>query len=210
VSETILDTRDKVREHYAITAEGKGRSRAADSYGTSGTTSTLAFIGALRAAGSDQRLVFQLDEAPLVAPGYHVTEGNAFSYNTMDCGGVADKWRETVIQLWNPGDEPNAEFMTARKFLAIYAEWPQTFPFPTTPRCASSMVTPTVQLVSITSGVWRRVQYLRLHISRFYVNIVTPLRSLTTISALCPEFFESPVNFSLGDSAMSQRPVEVP
>jgi Family of unknown function (DUF6428) len=38
----------------------------------------------------------------------------------MDCGGVADKWEETVIQLWNPGDEPEREYMTVRKFLAIY------------------------------------------------------------------------------------------
>ena len=27
---------------------------------------------------------------------------------------------ETVIQLWNPGDEPEREYMTVRKFLAIY------------------------------------------------------------------------------------------
>jgi Family of unknown function (DUF6428) len=38
----------------------------------------------------------------------------------MDCGGVADRWQETVIQLWNPGDEPAPEYMTVRKFLAIY------------------------------------------------------------------------------------------
>ncbi len=38
----------------------------------------------------------------------------------MDCGGVADKWKEMVIQLWNPGDEPEREYMTVRKFLAIY------------------------------------------------------------------------------------------
>jgi len=38
----------------------------------------------------------------------------------MDCGGVADKWEETVIQLWNPGDEPEREYLAVRKFLAIY------------------------------------------------------------------------------------------
>ena len=38
----------------------------------------------------------------------------------MDCGGVADKREETVIQLWNPGDEPEREYMTVGKFLAIY------------------------------------------------------------------------------------------
>jgi hypothetical protein len=87
---------------------------------TSSTTSTRAFLDILRAAKPDQQLVFQLDEASLVAAGYHVTEVKAVTYNTMDCGGVADKWKETVIQLWNPGDEPEREPMTVRKFLAIY------------------------------------------------------------------------------------------
>jgi Family of unknown function (DUF6428) len=74
----------------------------------------------LRAPKPDQQLVFQLDEAPLVAAGYHVTEVKEVTYNTMDCGGIADKWKETVIQLWNPDDEPEREYMTVRKFLAIY------------------------------------------------------------------------------------------
>jgi hypothetical protein len=82
-------------------------------------TATRAFLDILRAAKPDQQLVFQLDKAPLVAAGYHVTEVKAVTYNTMDCGGVADKWKETVIQLWNPGDEPEREYMTVRKFLAI-------------------------------------------------------------------------------------------
>ncbi len=38
----------------------------------------------------------------------------------MDCGGVADKWKETAILLWNPGDEPEREYMTVKKSLAIY------------------------------------------------------------------------------------------
>ena len=82
-------------------------------------TAPRAFLDILRAAKPDQQLVFQLDKAPLVAAGYHVTEVKAVTYNTMDCGGVADKWKETVIQLWNPGDEPEREYMTVRKFLAI-------------------------------------------------------------------------------------------
>jgi hypothetical protein len=84
------------------------------------TTTTQAFLDLLHAARPDQQLVFQLDQAPLVAAGYHVTELKAVTYNTMDCGGVADKWEETVIQLWNSGDDPEREHMTVRKFLAIY------------------------------------------------------------------------------------------
>ena len=114
MNQIVLDARDRVGEPYVATAE--------DQYcgSSNSTTSTRAFLGLLRAAKPDQQLVFQLDEAPLVAAGYHVTEVKAVTYNTMDCGGVANKWKETVIQLWNPGDEPEREYMTVRKFLAIY------------------------------------------------------------------------------------------
>ena len=84
------------------------------------TTRTAEFLAAVRAAAPDQRLVFQLDGAPLVGPGYHVTEVKAVSTAAMDCGGVADRWQETIIQLWNPGDDPVREHMAAAKFLAIY------------------------------------------------------------------------------------------
>jgi uncharacterized protein DUF6428 len=85
-----------------------------------GTTSTEEFLSILRAAKPDQQIVFQVGRTPLVAPGYHVTKVKAVTYNTMDCGGVADTWKETVIQLWNPGDDPEREHMTVAKFLAIY------------------------------------------------------------------------------------------
>lgn len=84
------------------------------------TTRTGAFLAAVRAAAPDQRLVFQLDGVPLIGPGYHVTEVKAVTTEAMDCGGVADQWRETVIQLWNPGEEPESGHMAAGKFLAIY------------------------------------------------------------------------------------------
>ena len=112
MNQTLADIQALVEEPYPATAEGQDCS--------SNTTITRAFLDILRAAKPDQQLVFQLDEAPLVAAGYHVTEVKAVTYNTMDCGGVADKWEETIIQLWNPGDEPEREYMTVRKFLAIY------------------------------------------------------------------------------------------
>src|ERR1700738_377854 len=112
MNQIVPDIRDRVGEPYAATIE--------DQDCCSNTISTRTFLDILRAGKPDQQIVFQLDEAPLVAAGYHVTEVKAVTYNTMDCGGVADKWKETVIQLWNPGDEPEREYMTVRKFLAIY------------------------------------------------------------------------------------------
>ena len=93
---------------------------AGDVAGPVATTRTEDFLAAVRATGPDRRLVFLLDGTPLVAPGYHVTEVKAVSYETMDCGGLAARWQETVIQIWNPGDDPVREHMAADKFLAIY------------------------------------------------------------------------------------------
>lgn len=105
----------------AVTANACGCD--ADDPGDAGpgdATRTDEFLAAVRAAAPDQRLVFQLDGTPLITPGYHVTEVKAVATEAMDCGGVADQWRETIIQLWNPGDDPVREHMAAGKFLAIY------------------------------------------------------------------------------------------
>ena len=114
MNQIVPDIWDRIGEPYPTTVEGQ------DCCSSNSRTSTRAFLEILRAAKPDQQLVFQLDEASLVAAGYHVTEVKVVTYNTMDCGGLADKWKETVIQLWNPGDEPEREYMTVRKFLAIY------------------------------------------------------------------------------------------
>lgn len=83
-------------------------------------TSTLALLGALRAE-PQRPLEFWLHGDPLVGPGYHVTEVKAVTIEAMDCGGRADAWRETVIQLKDGNaQEAQAGFMTTRKFLAIY------------------------------------------------------------------------------------------
>lgn len=114
MNQAILDIRDQLGKPLGATAEGQ------DCCSKNSTTSTQAFLDRLRGAKPDQQLVFQLDQTVLVETGYHVTEVKAVTYSTMDCGGVADDWKETVIQLWNPGDEPEREYMTVKKFLAIY------------------------------------------------------------------------------------------
>lgn len=83
-------------------------------------TSTAALLGALRAQ-PQRPMEFWLHGDPLVGPGYHVTEVKAVTIEAMDCGGRADAWRETVIQLKDGNaQEAQAGFMTTRKFLAIY------------------------------------------------------------------------------------------
>lgn len=82
--------------------------------------STHELLAALR--GTPQRpLEFHLNGERLVPAGYHVTEVKAVSIESMDCGGKANAWRETVIQLMDgSAQEAEAGFMTNRKFLAIY------------------------------------------------------------------------------------------
>lgn len=80
---------------------------------------TQTFISALESL-PNQPLVFDYGEGRRVAPGYHVTEVMNVSYETMDCGGKANFWRETVIQLQGPGAKDKPEFMSIEKFLSIY------------------------------------------------------------------------------------------
>lgn len=52
-----------------------------------------------------------------------VGEPHAATAEGQDCwssSATSTQAKETVIQLWNPGDEPEREYMTVRKFLAIY------------------------------------------------------------------------------------------
>jgi hypothetical protein len=114
MNQTILNVRDQVAE-----LPGKGL-KGQDSLGASKTITIKEFLDTLRAVQSDQTIVFQLHKERLVAAGYHITEVKAVNYSTMDCGGVADRWDETLIQLWNPSDEPKRDDMKVGKFLAIY------------------------------------------------------------------------------------------
>lgn len=66
-------------------------------------------------------LEFWLDGQLLVGPGYHVTEIKAVNIESVDCGGKADTWSETVFQLMDgTAEEAQQGFMSNRKFMAIY------------------------------------------------------------------------------------------
>ncbi|GAA5512333.1 hypothetical protein Dcar01_01047 [Deinococcus carri] len=83
-------------------------------------TTTHTLLDTLRAQ-PQRPLEFHLHGERLVPPGYHVTEVKAVTVESMDCGGKANAWRETIIQLMDgSAEEAQAGFMTNRKFLAIY------------------------------------------------------------------------------------------
>lgn len=84
--------------------------------------STQAFLEQV-AAHPDAPLIFNLESSPLIGAGYHVTEVKAVLIEAMDCGGQADTWRETIVQLSDgSSDEAARGFMTVQKFLSIYGK----------------------------------------------------------------------------------------
>ena len=67
----------------------------------------------------ERPLIFDLGSGKRVPVGYHVTEIKAVDLQTVDCGGVVNTWKETVVQLWRSDLEPDTSYMTAGKFLKI-------------------------------------------------------------------------------------------
>jgi hypothetical protein len=68
---------------------------------------------------SNKSLIFDYGSGS-IKPGYHVTEVMNVTYESMDCGGQANFWRETIIQLMGPGIQDKSEYMDIQKFLSIY------------------------------------------------------------------------------------------
>ncbi len=77
------------------------------------------FISRLRKAPAKQ-LVFTNSDGATIHGGYHLTELKSASFDTVDCGAQKSHWQETIVQLWVPENEESDDFMTAKKFLAIY------------------------------------------------------------------------------------------
>jgi hypothetical protein len=80
---------------------------------------TKDFINRLRKCPA-KRVLFTSSGGATIHAGYHLTELKAASFDTVDCGAQKNRWNETIVQLWVSGDEESDEFMTAKKFLAIY------------------------------------------------------------------------------------------
>jgi hypothetical protein len=55
----------------------------------------------------------------VVHSGYHLTEIKAANFETVDCGGQVNHWRETILQLWAPQDA-DGSYMSTGKVLKIF------------------------------------------------------------------------------------------
>jgi hypothetical protein len=85
---------------------------------TADTATAQGFLQQLR-ANPNAPLMFTLPNGQSIPEGYHLTELKSVNVQAMDCGGQADAWNETIIQLWSaPEGEPGRQ-MTGQKFLEI-------------------------------------------------------------------------------------------
>jgi Family of unknown function (DUF6428) len=85
---------------------------------TANTSTAQGFLHELR-SNLEAPLMFTLPNGQTVPEGYHLTELKSVNVQAMDCGGQADAWAETIIQLWSaPEGEPGRQ-MTGKKFLEI-------------------------------------------------------------------------------------------
>jgi len=91
------------------------------------------FITLLR-ENSGQEVRFKYDSENFVSAAYHLTEVKNVIFDTTDCGGKTNHWKETHVQLWeDPAESGKTLFMTSDKLLAILnrvngikALWPET------------------------------------------------------------------------------------
>jgi len=69
---------------------------------------------------SGKELHFEYTPGKRVGNHYHITEVKNVSIDAVDCGGRADQWTETVIQLWESPEEAGKEkAMSAYKAQSI-------------------------------------------------------------------------------------------
>jgi len=69
----------------------------------------------------DKELLFEYAPDKFVSSNYHITEIKNLSIDAVDCGGKANSWEETVVQLWeNPLEIGKRTYMTTTKSAEIF------------------------------------------------------------------------------------------
>ena len=68
-----------------------------------------------------KELVFEYKQNEFVPAAYHITEIKSKHINSVDCGGIAHSYDETVVQLWISGEEEKSRAMEAEK--ALKTRW---------------------------------------------------------------------------------------
>ena len=69
----------------------------------------------------EKELVFEYKPTKFVGENYHITEIKSVTINSVDCGGKANSWQETVVQLWeNPEEKGKRNYLKTEKALQIF------------------------------------------------------------------------------------------
>ncbi|GAA0872935.1 DUF6428 family protein [Gangjinia marincola] len=81
--------------------------------------STREFLDLLK-EHQGKSLLFEYQPNLYVGANYHITEIKNTRIDAVNCGGEAEQWNETIIQLWeSPEDKETNTHMTAYKALGI-------------------------------------------------------------------------------------------
>jgi len=69
---------------------------------------------------NEKALLFEYTENQFAGTNYHLTEVKNVTFETVDCGGKVNDWKETHIQLWESPNELGKEYyITTDKAMAI-------------------------------------------------------------------------------------------
>ncbi|MFK7772779.1 MAG: DUF6428 family protein [Saprospiraceae bacterium] len=67
-----------------------------------------------------KELMFEYKQNQFVPMAYHITEIKSKHIDSVDCGGIAHSYDETVVQLWISGEEEKERAMETEKALKIF------------------------------------------------------------------------------------------
>ena len=81
---------------------------------------TQEFLNVLN-ENKSKALLFEYQENQFVDTNYHITEVKNTVIHSVDCGGNADQWNETIIQLWeSPKEKGKIGYLKVQKAAEIF------------------------------------------------------------------------------------------
>lgn len=67
-----------------------------------------------------KELLFEYTDNQFAKANYHLTEVKNVTFETVDCGGNSNDWKETHIQIWeSPSETGKEDYITTDKALSI-------------------------------------------------------------------------------------------
>jgi hypothetical protein len=82
---------------------------------------TQEFINTLEQnSNQNKELLFEFSKNQIADTNYHLTEVKNVTFETVDCGGNSNNWKETHLQLWeSPAEKGKTGYITVDKALSI-------------------------------------------------------------------------------------------